>query len=358
MYVTQVKLNNFRNYTDKTFAFSQGLNVIAGPNAAGKTNLLESVYMCGLGTSPRVARDKDVIKWGEKGAYIHLELQTRFRAHTVDMYIDGREKKRVAIDGIPITRLAQLIGTLGIVFFSPDELKLVKDAPVERRRFMDVSLSQQSLKYLFALSRYNAVLLRRNKLLKTMLPGDNLKNSLQVWDMQLSQEGARVIKARYEFARELKKFAAQKHGILSGGKENLSVEYESDAPDGAEGQIAEVLLQKLFMSYEKDCSVQYTTVGPHKDDIKISLDGVDVRKFGSQGQQRTAALSLKLAEISLFKDNMGEEPVLLLDDVLSELDEDRRKTLLKETSSFQTIITCTEYNEGVTPSNIIKIGNP
>ena len=185
MYVTQVKLNNFRNYTDKTFAFSQGLNVIAGPNAAGKTNLLESVYMCGLGTSPRVARDKDVIKWGEKGAYIHLELQTRFRAHTVDMYIDGREKKRVAIDGIPITRLAQLIGTLGIVFFSPDELKLVKDAPVERRRFMDVSLSQQSSKYLFALSRYNAVLLRRNKLLKTMLPGDNLKNSLQRRGRQL-----------------------------------------------------------------------------------------------------------------------------------------------------------------------------
>ena len=174
--------------------------------------------------------------------------------------------------------------------------------------------------------------------------------------VQLSQEGARVIKARYEFARELKKFAAQKHGILSGGKETLSVEYESDAPDGAEGQIAEVLSQKLFMSYEKDCSLQYTTVGPHKDDIKISLDGVDVRKFGSQGQQRTAALSLKLAEISLFKDNMGEEPVLLLDDVLSELDEDRRKTLLQETSSFQTIITCTEYNEGVTPSNIIKIG--
>ena len=352
MFVTQVKLNNFRNYADKVFEFSKGLNVIVGPNATGKTNLLESVYMCGLGTSPRVTRDKDVIKWGEKGAFIHLELQTRFRKHTVDMFIDCKEKKRVAIDGIPITRLAQLIGTLGIVFFSPDELKLVKDAPVERRRFMDVSLSQQSSKYLFALSRYNAVLLRRNKLLKTLSPGEDLKNSLQVWDIQLAEEGARVIKARYAFARELKKFAAQKHVVLSGGRETLSLEYESDVADGDEKLIAEALSQKLFMSYDKDCSLQYTTVGPHKDDIKISLDGIDVRKFGSQGQQRTAALSLKLAEISLFKDNMGEEPVLLLDDVLSELDEDRRKTLLKETSAFQTIITCTEYNEGVEAKNI------
>ena len=354
MFVTQVKLNNFRNYADKVFEFSKGLNVIVGPNATGKTNLLESVYMCGLGTSTRVTRDKDVIKWGEKGAFIHLELQTRFRKHTVDMFIDCKEKKRVAIDGIPITRLAQLIGTLGIVFFSPDELKLVKDAPVERRRFMDVSLSQQSSKYLFALSRYNAVLLRRNKLLKTLSPGEDLKNSLQVWDIQLAEEGARVIKARYAFARELKKFAAQKHVVLSGGRETLSLEYESDVADGDEKLIAEALSQKLFMSYDKDCSLQYTTVGPHKDDIKISLDGIDVRKFGSQGQQRTAALSLKLAEISLFKDNMGEEPVLLLDDVLSELDEDRRKTLLKETSAFQTIITCTEYNEGV-EANIIKM---
>ena len=354
MFVTQVKLNNFRNYADKVFEFSKGLNVIVGPNATGKTNLLESVYMCGLGTSPRVTRDKDVIKWGEKGAFIHLELQTRFRKHTVDMFIDCKEKKRVAIDSIPITRLAQLIGTLGIVFFSPDELKLVKDAPVERRRFMDVSLSQQSSKYLFALSRYNAVLLRRNKLLKTLSPGEDLKNSLQVWDIQLAEEGARVIKARYAFARELKKFAAQKHVVLSGGRETLSLEYESDVADGDEKLIAEALSQKLFMSYDKDCSLQYTTVGPHKDDIKISLDGIDVRKFGSQGQQRTAALSLKLAEISLFKDNMGEEPVLLLDDVLSELDEDRRKTLLKETSAFQTIITCTEYTEGV-EANIIKM---
>ena len=348
-------MDNFRNYSDKTVCFEEGLNVIVGPNATGKTNLLESVYMCGLGTSPRVSRDRDVIRWGEKGAYIHLELQKKFRAHTIDMYIDSREKKRVAIDGIPITRLAQLIGTLGIVFFSPDELKLVKDAPVERRHFMDISLSQQSAKYLFALSRYNAVLARRNKLLKTLTPGEDLKNSLSVWDVQLAKEGARVIKARYDFTRELKKFAAQKHSVLSGGKESLSIEYESDCPDGAEADMADELTRKLFTGYEKDCALQYTTVGPHKDDIKITLDGVDVRKFGSQGQQRTAALSLKLAEISLFTDNMGEQPVLLLDDVLSELDERRRRTLLEETSNYQTLITCTEYSEGVA-ANVIKTG--
>ena len=206
MFVKSVFLNNFRNYKEKTVRFSEGLNVIAGPNATGKTNLLESVYMCGLGNSPRVSRDKDVIMWGQTGAYIRLELQKKFRLHTIEMYIDSREKKRVAIDGIPISRLSQLIGTLGVVFFSPDELKLVKDAPAERRRFMDVSLCQQSSKYLFSLSRYNAVLLRRNKLLKTLPVGEDLKNALHDWDLQLAQEGARVIKARYSFARELKAF--------------------------------------------------------------------------------------------------------------------------------------------------------
>ena len=353
MFVKSVFLNNFRNYKEKTVRFSEGLNVIAGPNATGKTNLLESVYMCGLGNSPRVSRDKDVIMWGETGAYIRLELQKKFRLHTIEMYIDSREKKRVAIDGIPISRLSQLIGTLGVVFFSPDELKLVKDAPAERRRFMDVSLCQQSSKYLFSLSRYNAVLLRRNKLLKTLPVGEDLKNALHVWDLQLAQEGARVIKARYSFARELKAFAAEKHLTLSSGREELSLEYESDVPDGEEKQIEEALLSRLFLSYDKDCALQYTTVGPHKDDIKISLSGVDVRKFGSQGQQRTAALSLKLAEISLFTDNTGEQPVLLLDDVLSELDKDRRATLLEETSLLQTIITCTEYEESAA-ANIIK----
>ena len=237
MFVKSVFLNNFRNYKEKTVRFSEGLNVIAGPNATGKTNLLESVYMCGLGNSPRVSRDKDVIMWGETGAYIRLELQKKFRLHTIEMYIDSREKKRVAIDGIPISRLSQLIGTLGVVFFSPDELKLVKDAPAERRRFMDVSLCQQSSKYLFFLSRYNAVLLRRNKLLKTLPVGEDLKNALHVWDLQLAQEGARVIKARYAFARELKAFAAEKHLTLSSGREELSLEYESDVPDGEEKQI-------------------------------------------------------------------------------------------------------------------------
>lgn len=352
MYVSKVRLNNFRNYEDKTVEFSDGLNVVVGKNATGKTNLIESIYICGLGGSPRVSRDKDVIRWGQEGAYISLDLNKRFRKHKIDIYIDSKDKKRVAIDGIPVTRLSQLIGVLNVVFFSPDELRLVKDAPVERRRFMDISLSQQSGNYLFALSRYNAVLARRNKLLKTVPPGENLKNSLYVWDVQLAQEGAKIILARYEFASRLKEFAREKHSVLTGGREVLDVCYESDIPLSDESLVRAAIADKLAHNYDKDVSLQYTSAGPHKDDLKITVDGIDVRKFGSQGQQRTAALSLKLSEISLFESQVGEKPVLLLDDVLSELDAERRRMLLSETSSLQTIITCTEYDESL-PANII-----
>lgn len=355
MYVESVKLNNFRNYSHKQVRFTDGLNVIVGKNATGKTNLLESVYICGLGNSARVSRDKDCIMWGQSGAYIGLSVRKRHRSHKIEIYIDAKEKKRVAIDGIPITRISQLIGVMNVVFFSPDEIKLVKDAPQERRRFMDISLSQQSADYLYSLSRYNAVLLRRNKLLKTLQKGDNLMQSLAVWDAQLSSEGAKIIKKRYEFVEKLKKFAKESHTALTLSRETLDLGYESAVERGELSEIERELSEKLLSSYEKDAYLQYTTVGPHRDDLKIAIDNIDVRKFGSQGQQRTAALSLKLSEISLFTHETGETPVLLLDDVLSELDADRRAMLLTVTSKSQTIITCTEYEEKV-PANFIKTG--
>ena len=353
MYVESVKLNNFRNYEDKKVSFSDGLNAIVGKNATGKTNLLESVYICGLGNSARVSRDKDCIRWGCDGAYIGLKLIKKYRSHTIDIYIDSREKKRIAIDGIPISRISQLIGVMNVVFFSPDEMKLVKDAPQERRRFADISLSQQSANYLYSLSRYNAALIRRNKLLKTLPAGDKLRQALQVWDTQIAAEGAKLIAARYDFVDKLKDFALERHLKLTAGAEKLELSYESGTDRGDVKDIEETLISKLASSYEKDEHLQYTSVGPHRDDIKISVDGIDVRKYGSQGQQRTAALSLKLSEISLFTHETGETPILLLDDVLSELDRDRRNMLLKETSQLQTIITCTEYEESLV-ANIIS----
>ncbi len=353
MYVESEKLNNFRNYEDKKVSFSDGLNAIVGKNATGKTNLLESVYICGLGNSARVSRDKDCIRWGCDGAYIGLKLIKKYRSHTIDIYIDSREKKRIAIDGIPISRISQLIGVMNVVFFSPDEMKLVKDAPQERRRFADISLSQQSANYLYSLSRYNAALIRRNKLLKTLPAGDKLRQALQVWDTQIAAEGAKLIAARYDFVDKLKDFALERHLKLTAGAEKLELSYESGTDRGDVKDIEETLISKLASSYEKDAHLQYTSVGPHRDDIKISVDGIDVRKYGSQGQQRTAALSLKLSEISLFTHETGETPILLLDDVLSELDRDRRNMLLKETSQLQTIITCTEYEESLV-ANIIS----
>ncbi|MDR1905610.1 MAG: DNA replication/repair protein RecF [Clostridiales bacterium] len=346
MYIDTLKLKDFRNYATESAGFLCGLNILKGANASGKTNLLEAVYAAGVGRSLRTSQDKEMVKWDAEEAVIKLLLVKKHAKHDIEVRIDAKGKKRVIIDGIAQVRIAELLGYLNIVFFSPDELSLIKAGPMERRRFMDISLCQQSKPYLRSLSAYNKALLQRNKLLKMRYNKQTLYDMLDVFDVQLSKTGTAIIDIRRRFVSNMKKTAMEWHGKISGGTETLSLAYET--LNGSEGlvpeEIAALFIKKYADDREKDIETEFTNSGPHRDDLKVSVNGTDMRKFGSQGQQRSAALSLKLAEIESFRIETGETPVLLLDDVLSELDLDRQRNLVEATRGIQTILTCTHFD--------------
>jgi len=335
MQITRLQVNNFRNYSAQTVEFGGGANIITGKNAQGKTNLVEAITMCSVGRSSRTPRDKELIRWEQQRARILATAQKRGGKGSIEIVIDARENKRVAVNGLPVSKMGELMGNLSTVFFSPDELKIVKSSPADRRRFMDITLCQLSKTYFYLLSSYNKVLAQRNKLLKS-----TDTSALEIWDEQLCSYGAKIARTRRHFVKKLANHAARAHAYLTDGKEDLVVEYQ-----GVEGEEVEEIRQnmsfELIRNREKDFKNGFTNVGIQKDDILLCAAGKDIRAYGSQGQQRTVALSLKLAEISIMKDETGEYPVLLLDDVLSELDTDRQKKLLGAVKGFQTIITCT-----------------
>lgn len=352
MTVTELKVHYYRNAAARTITLAAGRNAFVGANARGKTNLLEAVYFAGVGKSFRTPRDKELIKSDAARAHITVTADKGGYSDTVSIIIDRDTNKRVAINNLGITRMSELMGVCPVVLFCPDGLKIVKDAPADRRRFMDISLCQISKAYFAALSQYNKILQSRNRLLKS---GGANDNTLAPWDELLGSVGAKIVKSRKGFVRNLMPIAADRHAFLSGQNEALSLEYE-----GAEGDSVESIQSALMQSFLKDRAddlrLKYTHTGPHKDDIKISVDGQDVRSYGSQGQQRTAALAMKLAEQRLLTDVLGTSPVLLLDDVFSELDCTRRGRLIEALDGFQSIITTTDKTdfEGV-DINIIDI---
>ena len=342
MRLTAIKLKNFRNYSQLDLDITDNLNVIVGKNAQGKTNLLESIFLCTIGRSPRTSKDKDLILWEKDYARVTINLERNIGKKSIDMYLFNNQNKAIKIDSIGIKKISQLFGTINAIYFSPDELKLIKDSPDERRKFMDIDLCQFDKNYFYNLSNYNKVLMQRNKLLKN--PDQNvIKETISIWNEKLVEFGAKIILARLTLIDTLKGYANSIHSTLTTGKEKLDISYIGCVSNN-EKNLKEMLLQKLNETIEKDIHLGYTTVGPHRDDISIVSNGIDLRSFGSQGQQRTAALSLKLAELDVFKSNTGEYPILLLDDVLSELDTDRQKALLDYIKPIQTFITCTDFN--------------
>ncbi len=342
MNIKSINITNFRNYTNQTVNFTNGLNVIIGKNAQGKTNLLESIFICAIGKSPRTTRDKDLIKWESTFAKITLELEKKLGKKEIDIYLFTNQNKAIKIDKIGIKKIGQLLGNFNAIYFSPDDLKLIKESPDERRKFMDIDLCQFDKNYFYTLSKYNEVLQQRNKLLKT--PDVSiLKDTITIWNDQLANLGAKLIMSRLNLVENLKVKAEKIHKYLTSDKEILEISYQGYKAD-TENDLKLLLLKKYEENIEKDIKLGFTTVGPHRDDIKIVSNDIDLRSFGSQGQQRTAALSLKLSELEVFRDNIGEYPVLLLDDVLSELDSDRQHKLLEFTKPIQTILTCTEFD--------------
>ena len=329
---------NFRNYEKAKLDFHEHINVLYGDNAQGKTNILESLFVSGTTKSHKGSKDRELIRIGEDEAHIRVLLTKNDISHKIDMHLRKSKPKGIAIDGIPIRRSSELMGLINIIFFSPEDLKIIKNGPSERRRFINMELSQLDHVYLHDLGEYNKILNQRNKLLKQIYYNPSLKDTLEIWDGQLLDYGSRLIRRRREFVEQLKEIVYHINQKLTGGMEQLNVHYE---PDAGEDQFE----KKLKDSMEKDLRFMTTNVGPHRDDLSFFNGDVDLRKYGSQGQQRTCALSLKLAEIELVRQLIHDQPVLLLDDVLSELDRNRQNYLLDSIQDTQTIITCTGLEE-------------
>lgn len=354
MILKKLVLKDFRSYKEKEITFSDKVNIIVGKNAQGKTNILEAIFFLCIGKSFRTPREKEVINWtaGENSGYINGEFAKKYRDIQIEMFFNKDRKKAVKIDGIGIKKIGELLGSVNVVFFSPDELRLVKESPDERRRFMNVILSQTNKRYFYQVARYEKVLANRNKLLKTSKDINVLKETIDIWNRALSDIAQNIYNERKKLIDELTPFAKKAHEYLSSG-EKIDIVYKSSF-DGE--NYAEKMMKGLERNLEKDFKLGYTTLGIHRDEIDIYLDGMEVKSYGSQGQQRTTALSLKLAELEIIKNRVGEEPILLLDDVFSELDATRRAKLLKFTAKAQTIITTTDLSKDFTDYNIIKIG--
>lgn len=342
MRLETLRLKNFRNYAEETFSFSDGINILTGANAQGKTNAAEAVFLLCTGYSPRATKDRQLIKNGEDEAALYSEATTSYGKISVEMKIKKNAPKEIKINETPVLRIGELMGNVNSVFFNPGELKLVQEAPEDRRRFLNISLSQMSRTYFYALKRYDKILYQRNNLLKER-DRAMILDTLPIWDRELSKYAAKVITARNEFLTVLGPLAEEAHAALSGGSEKLSVGTDGGWY-GTEEEIAFAVSEDLKSSYERDLRLGFTGVGPHRDDMKIILNGQDVRIFGSQGQQRTVALSIKLAETEIFKARTGEYPILILDDVLSELDKPRQRRLMARIEELQTIITCTSFD--------------
>ena len=338
MYIESVQLKNFRNYESLELDLSPGTNIFYGNNAQGKTNILEAIYLCGTTKSHKGSKDKDMIRFGEDEAHIRMMVNRDELSYKIDMHLRKNKAKGVAINGLPIKKASELFGVVNLVFFSPEDLNIIKNGPGERRRFLDLELCQLDKIYLTNLASYNHIVNQRNKLLKDIYVQPSLKSTLEIWDMQMAEYGRRIIEKRREFIRELNETVRKIHYNLTGGLEELEVIYEPSSE-------AEGLESAISSNRERDMRMKLTSVGPHRDDLCVMANGIDIRRYGSQGQQRTAALSLKLSEIYIVKSKIKDTPILLLDDVLSELDSSRQNYLLDSISDIQTLITCTGLDD-------------
>lgn len=323
-----------------SLGFDKSTNIFYGDNAQGKTNILEAVYLSGTTKSHRGTKDKDMIQFGANESHIETIVEKNGIKYQIDMHLKKNSPKGIAINKISIRKASELFGIINIVFFSPEDLNIIKNGPGERRRFIDLELSQLDKVYLNNLSNYNRIVNQRNHLLKEIDYNKGALETLDIWDIQLIQYGNKIIERRQKFIEEINKIISNIHKKLTGNREDIKIVYEP-----SNGALS--FEQALLKNKEKDLRIKSTSVGPHRDDIAFLVSDIDIRKYGSQGQQRTAALSLKLSEIELVKQSIHDTPVLLLDDVLSELDKHRQNYLLDSIHDIQTLITCTGVDEFV-----------
>lgn len=345
MYIKEIEFKNFRNYDSLNLNFDENINFIIGNNAQGKTNLIEGIFMSSMGKSFRTSRDAELINFEKDFCKIRTLAEKSFSETEVEIIIKKDSGKFIKVDGINIAKTSDLLDNIYIVIFSPEDLKIVKDEPEKRRKFIDRELSIIKPSYYDALSNYKKVLIQRN----TYLKEKNIDFSiLDIWNIQLAQYGSKIISMREDFIKKVDRISKNIHEKITNGKEHLSLEYDPNVKkNNDEKNLEEVLYEQLKNSEENDLRTRTTTRGPHRDDLQFFIDGINVRNFGSQGQQRTAALSLKLAELDLIKEETGENAVLLLDDVMSELDSTRQEFLIRSLSDIQLFITSTEITDNL-----------
>lgn len=340
MIIKSIELCNFRNYEREEFHFHKGTNVLYGDNAQGKTNVLEAIFVGGTTKSHKSSKDADMIMKGRDQSHIRYFVEKNDCTYKVEIHMKRGKTKGIAIDGLPITSSKDLMGLCHIIFFSPEDLGIIKDGPEQRRRFMNMELCQINRAYLYYLTQYKKILKQRNALLKQIQQNESLKDTLEIWDSQLVENGTKIIEIRKEFVDQIGVIMKEKHLNLTGGQEEIDVVYKPNCQ-------AQDFSNRLFMEGDRDILLGTTTVGPHRDDLGFYIGEQEIKIYGSQGQKRTAALSLKMAEIKIVEDTIGEKPILLLDDVLSELDRSRQNYLLENIKGIQTIITCTGLEEFV-----------
>lgn len=334
MYIEKISLKGYRNLNEMTIDLKNGINIFYGANAQGKTNFLEAIYICASGRSLRTRNDSQLIHFDAPESHIQIHIKKENRNDKIDIHLKKENKKGIAVNGIPIKKLGDLFGTCHAVIFSPEDLNLIKEGPGERRRFMDMEICQMDAVYYYNLQQYYRILKQRNHLLKEIQKNAGGKDTLFVWDEQLIDMAKRIIASRRDFLEKLNEMASQKQIRLTGGKDRLKIEYK---PNSWENQLED----KIKRNLQRDILLGATQSGPHKDDILFLVNGNDVKQYGSQGQQRTTALATRLAEIDLIEQETGQKPILLLDDVLSELDKSRQSFLMESIGDLQAVITCT-----------------
>ncbi len=344
LYIENIRLINFRNYNSLNVKLNKNMNIFIGKNAQGKTNLLESIYLCATGGSFRTNKDRELINFNKKEAYVGANVGLNGSGRFIEIKLDRNGPKRVKINRVELDNLKELNSGLSVIIFSPEDLKIVKGSPIERRNFLDLSISQIRPVYKYNLNRYNKILYQRNNLLKSNKSNMDILNLLEIFDIQMAKTGTEVILARREFIKRLSNESCIIHKQLTLENENLDLDYISnvDFYNKNKDEIESNFFKKLKSNTKRDLIIKSTEIGPHRDDIEIKINNMDTRAFASQGQQRTIVLSIKLSQVEIINIENGIYPVLLLDDVFSELDEERRKYLSKSFNKIQTIITSTD----------------
>lgn len=336
MFIKRLQMLNYRNYNALDIELCPNVNVFMGDNAQGKTNILEAIYYCAFAKSHRTSKDKELINWNGEHAFISVDVGRERLDKRIDISILKDGKKSIRINKIKIKKIGELFGNFNVVMFSPEDLRIIKDSPGVRRKFIDMELCQLNPKYYYNLVQYNKVLNERNILLRNRNTSSEM---LEIYDMQLVEFGYNIIMDRIKYIESLNKYAEKIHSDITSGKEKINFKYISTIKDLE--NIKENFYTLLEKNRSKDCDRGITSIGPHRDDFFVYINDIDTKSYGSQGQQRTAVLTMKFSSLEIIKELTGEFPVLLLDDVLSELDFNRKKYILSTIGQIQTVITCT-----------------